>query len=82
VADRLQAELLRLAREAGVADNQSRLDPAPQHAPLASRISTNREQVSRELAALVRDGLLRKDGAGLLVTDVDRLARQVAGARA
>lgn len=81
VPDRLRTELLRLAREAGVVGNQARLDPAPRHAPLASQISTNREQVSRELAALTRAGLLRKDGSALLVTDVEALARQAAGAR-
>ncbi|WPB58744.1 Crp/Fnr family transcriptional regulator [Xylophilus sp. GOD-11R] len=81
VGDRLQAELLRLSREAGVSGNQARLDPAPRHAPLASRISTNREQVTRELASLTRAGLLRKEGAALVVTDVERLAGQVAAAR-
>src|SRR5256885_4288901 len=36
----------------------------------ASKISTNREQVTRELGALTRRGLLRKEGRqALLVTD-------------
>ena len=81
VSDRLQAELLRLAREAGVADNRACLQPAPRHAELAGHISTTREQVSRELAELTRSGLLQKDEGALWVTDVERLARQVAGAR-
>lgn len=81
VADRLQAELLRLALQAGVTDNQARIDPAPRHAPLASQISTNREQVTREIAALIRAGLLHKAGGALVVTDVKNLARRVADAR-
>ena len=81
VAERLQAELLRLAQAAGVTDNRACLQPAPRHAELAGQISTNREQVSRELAELTRSGLLTKDGGVLWVADVERLARQVAGAR-
>ncbi|MDR0225556.1 MAG: Crp/Fnr family transcriptional regulator [Burkholderiaceae bacterium] len=75
VPTRLHAELLRLAQEAGVApDRSARLDPAPSHATLASKISTNREQVTRELGALTRRGLLRKEGRqALLVTDVQAL---------
>lgn len=75
VPTRLHAELLRLAQAAGVAaDNTARLEPAPSHAMLASKISTNREQVTRELGALARRGLLRKEGRqALLVTDVRAL---------
>lgn len=75
VPTRLHAELLRLAHAAGVApDNTARLEPAPSHAMLASKISTNREQVTRELSALARRGLLRKQGRqALLVTDVQAL---------
>lgn len=81
VADRLQAELLRMARTAGVVDNRAGLRPAPRHAELASQISTNREQVTRELAVMVRAGLLQKDAGTLWVTDVEGLARRVFAAR-
>ncbi len=81
VPQRLQAELLRMAQAAGVADNRARLDPSPKHAALASQISTNREQVTRELNALVRLGVLQKDGKALVVADVQHLARAVANAR-
>lgn len=82
VQTRLHAELLRLARQAGVQDNQARLDPAPAHALLASLISTSREQVTREMGQLARSGLLRKDGAhALVVTDVQCLDALVAAMR-
>ena len=81
VPQRLQAELLRMAQAAGVADNRARLEPSPKHAALASRISTNREQVTRELNALVRQGVLHKDGKALVVADVQHLARALANAR-
>jgi len=81
VPQRLQAELLRMAQATGVADNRARLEPSPKHAALASQISTNREQVTRELNALVRQGVLHKDGKALIVADVAHLARAVANAR-
>ncbi|MDQ0589308.1 Crp/Fnr family transcriptional regulator [Variovorax paradoxus] len=81
VQNRLHAELLRLARAAGVAHNQARLEPAPRHAALASQISTNREQVTRELNVLVRSGVLQKDGKALLVADVARLEAMVSQVR-
>jgi len=81
VQNRVHAELLRLARLAGVVDNRSRLEPVPTHAELAGRISTNREQVTRELNALRREGLLAKDGKALVVPDVARLAGLVAEVR-
>jgi CRP-like cAMP-binding protein len=81
VPQRLQAELLRMAQATGVAGNRARLEPSPKHAALASQISTNREQVTRELNALVRQGVLLKDGKALIVADVQHLARAVANAR-
>ena len=81
VQNRVHAELLRLAREAGCTGNESRIDPAPTHADMASRISTNREQVTRELNALQQRGLLAKDGKALVLGDVEQLARMVAEVR-
>ncbi len=81
VQNRLHAELLRLARAAtedADGTREARIAPVPRHAELASRISTNREQVTRELNALVRAGLLRKEADALVVTDLARLARLVA----
>lgn len=73
VPQRLQAELLRLAMEAGIEGNRARIAPAPRHADLASAISTYREQVSREMSALQRAGLVCKEPGALIVLDVQRL---------
>ena len=81
VQNRVHAELLRLAREAGCHDNRARLEPAPTHAEMASRVSTNREQVTRELNALQARGLLAKEGRALLLHDVAQLERMVAEVR-
>lgn len=77
VHQRLHAELLRLARQAGVKANRARIEPAPRHADLASQVSTYREQVTRELSALAKAGVLGKDGRALVVLDVARLERMV-----
>jgi len=77
VQNRIHAELLRLARDAGVAANSARIDPAPKHADIASQVSTYREQVTRELSTLARRGLLAKDGTALVVRDVARLEKLV-----
>lgn len=77
VHHRIHGELLRLAREAGVAGNTARIEPAPKHADLASQVSTYREQVTREMSALTKAGLLGKDGRALVVRDVMRLERMV-----
>jgi CRP/FNR family transcriptional regulator, cyclic AMP receptor protein len=75
VQRRIYDELLRLARAAGIARNCARIDPAPKHAEMASLVSTYREQITRELSALVKAGVLAKDGGALLVQDFERLQR-------
>lgn len=77
VQNRLHGELLRQARAAGVAGNQAVIEPAPHHAELAGLISTNREQVTRELGALQRQGVIDKRGRALAVLDVARLQAMV-----
>jgi len=77
VHQRLHAELLRLAREAGIKANVARIDPAPKHADLASQVSTYREQVTRELSALAKAKVLGKDGRALVLLDVARLQKMV-----
>ena len=73
VRNRIQAELLRLALDAGVQDGQASLSPGPSLSDLANRVSTHREAVSRELSRLSSIGLLRREGGDLRVTDVARL---------
>lgn len=74
---RVQAELLRLARHTGGGGKVALIDPVPTHAEIADQVSTTREQVTRELSALVKRGLLQKRGSSLVVTDLDELERLV-----
>lgn len=81
VRNRVHAELLRLARRAGVAGNVARINPAPRHGDIASRVSTYREQVTRELSMLVAQGVIAREGPCVVVLDVVRLENLVADVR-
>ena len=70
---RIQAEILRLAYASGVDDNMASISPAPTHAAIASRVSTNRESVTKEINTLIRSGILKKEKRTLLVANVERL---------
>ena len=74
VNNRIQAELLRLASLAPREGKGARLDPAPTHAEIASRVSTHREAVIRELNRLSRIGLIKRENGTLVVRDLDGLA--------
>lgn len=77
VRNRIQAELLRLTDFQTEDDGTARLSPAPTHAEIASRVSTHREAVTRELQRLTQLGLIERQGRSLKITDVDRLEHMV-----
>jgi hypothetical protein len=72
---------LRLARQAGVQGNVARIDPAPKHTDIAGHISTYREQVTRELSAMAKQGLIQRSGGALVIPNVERLERIVSEVR-
>jgi adenylate cyclase len=79
VQRRIWTDLVRRARSAGLEGNRARLDPAPTSYEIASRVGCAREEVSRELSRLVREGLLQRAGrTSLVLPDVEALA-QLAG---
>lgn len=81
VERRIAMEILRLARQAGVAENASRIQPMPRHKEFASRVGTSREQVTRTLSSLVRRRLISREGRALSVRDVDGLERMLETSR-
>jgi CRP/FNR family transcriptional regulator, cyclic AMP receptor protein len=86
VQQRLCAELLRLALADAAshdrsADNRIVLRPAPSHSELAGRISSYREQVTRELAELGRAGLVGREDGALVIEDLSRLAERIEAVR-
>jgi CRP/FNR family cyclic AMP-dependent transcriptional regulator len=77
VKNRIHAELLRLAREHMLDANKAVITPAPTHSEIASRVSTHREAVTRELNHLAQDGLIERQRGSLAILDVARLSRLV-----
>jgi len=74
---RIQAEVLRLAGLTAREGKTANIVPAPTHAELASRTSTHREAVTRELNRLSKLGIIEQQNRVLLVKDVDRLSALV-----
>ena len=58
VNSRVRAELVRLADDAAQCNDKIVISPAPTHAELASRVSTHREAVTRELNQLADLGIV------------------------
>lgn len=77
VRNRIHAELARLAAEYGVEANAAHISPTPKHADIASRVSTHREAVTRELKDLERAGLIERHENTLTIHDVEALQRLV-----
>lgn len=77
VNSRIHVELLRLANEAKGVGERRLIEPAPTHADIASRVSSHREAVTREMGRLAKDGLLEKAKDSIVVTDTRRLAQLV-----
>lgn len=78
VNNRIHAELLSLAHSSGINDNSSTIVPTLTHAEIASRVGSSRETVSREINALAKAGVVRKDKRTLIIQDVSWLENSVA----
>ena len=77
VRNRLHAELLRLAWQNMDNANTATISPAPKHIELASRISTHREAITRELTQLASSGLINKGKNWLRINDVVKLENMI-----
>jgi adenylate cyclase len=82
VQDRVLRELVRLAHAAGVTNNTTRIERAPTHQEMASRVGTGRSEVTRELLRLSRQGLVERQGPALVLPDVAALERLLGDAPA
>lgn len=74
VPTRVYAELIRMARPDSEDDNRAVIAPPPTHAEIASRISTHREAVTRELNDLEHSGLIERHDDKLVLRDLSKLA--------
>jgi CRP/FNR family cyclic AMP-dependent transcriptional regulator len=77
VANRIQSEILRMARGSVNGSGVPEISPVPTHSEIAGRISTHREAVSREITRLKNLGIIERRGRALIVKDVSRLERMV-----
>ena len=75
--NRVYGELLSLCKLRLRNDNTARIKPIPNHADIASRVSTTRETVARVLSDLARAGLVSREPTELLITDVAKLTNMV-----
>jgi CRP-like cAMP-binding protein len=73
VRARLLAELVRLVQHQLETDGVLSLEPAPTHAALAAQIGATRENVTRHLKDLEREGIVRLGRRSLEVLDLERL---------
>lgn len=76
VSNRIHAELLRLAG-GKVEQRTATVKPPPRHADMASRVSTHREAVTREMNVLARAGIVRQERDALYILDLPRLGQMV-----
>ena len=77
VRNRLHAELLRLAKEDIRDDGSAVISALPTHADLASRISTHREAVTREMRRLTVSGLIEKKDETTVICDIQEFSKLV-----
>jgi CRP-like cAMP-binding protein len=77
VRNRIQAEIVRMAREQKTKGPRVVITPSPKHADIASRVSTNREEVAREFGHLTREKLIERGQGQLIILDLPRLVNMV-----
>jgi CRP-like cAMP-binding protein len=72
--NRVQADVLRLAKDHLKGENVAEISPIPIHSDIASRVSTSRETVARVLMDLARKGIIERQKKALMVKDVKQLS--------
>jgi CRP-like cAMP-binding protein len=77
---RIRAELLRMCQGQLDKEGGASIDPAPTHYELATRLSTHREAVSRELSYLASHNVLALHWRRIRVIDVSRLEASIEAA--
>ncbi len=75
VNNRVQNEILRLARLTEVRGNTAVISPAPTHAEIASRVNAHRVAVTKEISRLARAGLIERSPRKFIVRDFAALRK-------
>ena len=79
VPARIALELFRLAQRQLQGSRSAKIDPAPTHAEIASRVATHREAVTRELRQLANKGVIVQKGRKIVISDVSALRTILSG---
>jgi CRP-like cAMP-binding protein len=79
VSLRVRAELLRLAKPDPENQDRGTIAHPPTQTELAAFISSHREAVAREMAALIRNGTLTRSDGGLVITSLSGLRASIIG---
>ncbi|GJL76013.1 MAG TPA: Crp/Fnr family transcriptional regulator [Nitrosomonas sp.] len=77
VSNRIQAELLRIAKKNMTGPNTAFISPAPTHFDIANLVSTHREAVTRELSSLSKNKIVLREGHDLHILDIEKLTNMV-----
>jgi CRP-like cAMP-binding protein len=77
VRNRIHAELLRLARKVSQTDGRVVIQDPPTHAEIASRVTTHREAVTKELKHMEALGLVEWRPGQHVINDVEALEKMV-----
>jgi CRP/FNR family transcriptional regulator, cyclic AMP receptor protein len=75
--NRVQAEVLRQAREHSDDSISAIIRPIPVHGDIASRVSTTRETVARVMNDLARQGIVERGKDALVIEDMEQLSDMV-----
>jgi CRP/FNR family transcriptional regulator, cyclic AMP receptor protein len=70
---RVYSELVRLAQPDAARPDGWLISDLPNHKEIASWAGTSREQVAQAIGELARDGVVRRKGMGLVISDWSRL---------
>ena len=79
VSHRVRAELLRLATPDPADGDRGTIAHPPTQTELATFISSHREAVAREMAALIRTGLVTRSDGALLIRSLSDLRSSIIG---
>ena len=77
VSSRIHAEVLRLSRQSAEPNKNFIISPVPTHVEIASRVSTHREAVTRELNLMEKSGIIERQPDIWIVRDYPRLKKMV-----
>lgn len=73
VPKRICADLVRRTNSTPNENGEFPITPSPVLAQIARQLNTDRETISRAISALVKEGLVRRDGRKLIILDRDAL---------